>query len=440
MTSTAETIGTAVEALMSAEAVPGAAVAVVADGEVIFERGYGLADLSSGRPVTPDTVFGIGSLGKSLTAVAIMQLVADGRLALDTPAIALLPELRLPEPFPTSAITVEHLLSHASGLPVLPVLEMSLGWLEGSGPMDSYDDLFRYLATMPERPAGLPGERFSYSNDAYALLGKIVERLSDVSYADYLHTRLFQPLGMTRSTLADPTRLGWDDVTSLYDYEDGQPAFRPDWPASALVAPAGLHRSTARDMARYLMAQMREMPGLTNMQRREMHRPRIWRDAETGYALGWGVAPDFRGEPVLAHSGGITGVSSHAILLPELDAGVIALLNVSGGPAREIAEVVVTEALQLPAARELPVYNPPAADLDRVVGRYRYGRDTVAVERDAEGLTMTLGERPAVRLTPARRDEFRATLDRRIVPIVFPAGDSPASLISVMARVCWREE
>lgn len=440
MTDTTRSPDAAVEALMAAESAPGAAVAVVVGDEVVFERGYGLAALAAGRPVTPDTVFGIGSLGKSFTAAAVAQLVAEGRLSFDTPAVELLPELRLPEPFPTGEITVEHLLSHTSGLPALPVLEMSLGWLDGDGPMEGYADLVRYLATMDERPAGLPGERFSYSNDAYALLGTIVERLSGLPYAGYLESRVFAPLGMTRSTLADPTRLGWEDVTSLYDYEDGQPAFRPDWPASALVAPAGLHRSTARDMARYLIAHLEGFPGLSDDLRGELHRPRVWRDAESGYALGWGVMPDFRGEPALAHSGGITGVSSHAILLPGRRAGVIALLNVSGGPAREIAEAALTAVLGLPPATEPPTCDPTPAELARVAGRYRYGRDAVLVEHDGDGLAMRVGGRPAVPLVPARPGEFRATLDRRVVPVVFPGDESPAPLALVMGRASWRED
>ncbi|HMM42922.1 MAG TPA: serine hydrolase, partial [Thermomicrobiales bacterium] len=423
MTDTIRSTDAAVEALMAAESVPGAAVAVVAGGEVVFERGYGLADLAAGRPVTPDTVFGIGSLGKSFTAVAIAQLVAEGRLAFNTSAVELLPELRLPEPFPTREITVEHLLSHTSGLPVLPVLEMSLGWRTGDDPMEGYDDLIRYLATMAERPAGHPGERFSYSNDSYALLGTIVERLSGMSYAEYLESRVFAPLGMTRSTLADPTSLGWEDVTSLYDYEVGQPAYRPDWPASAIVAPAGLHRSTARDMARYLIAHLGGFPGVPEDLREELYRPRVWRDAESGYALGWGVFPTFRGELALAHSGGITGVSSHAILLPGRRAGVIALLNVSGGPAREIAEATLTEVLRLPPAAEPPTYDPTPAELARAAGRYRYGRDAVLVQHDGDGLAMRVGDRPAVSLVPARPGEFRATLDRRVVPVVFPGDE-----------------
>lgn len=439
MTDTTRSIDAAIEALMDAESVPGAAVAVVVDGAVVFERGYGVADLASGRPVTPDTVFGIGSLGKSFTAVAIVQLVAEGRLALDTPAVALLPALRLPAPFPTGEITIEQMLSHTSGLPVLPVLEMSLGWAEGDGPMESYDDLFRYLSTMSQRPAGLPGERFSYSNDAYALLGAIVERLSGLPYAEYLESRVLAPLGMARSTLADPLALGWDDVTSLYDYEDEQPAHRPAWPASALVAPAGLHRSTARDMARYLIAQLDALPAVPDALHQELRRPRVWRDAESGYALGWGVMPGFRGELALAHSGGITGVSSHAILLPERRAGVIALLNVSGGPAREIAEATLTEALGLPPAPEPPAYDPSPAERRRVAGRYRFGRQEVLVEQDADGLVFRVGENAPVQLIPTRPGEFRATLDRRVVPVVFPGDESPAPLASIMGRVSWRE-
>ena len=439
MTDSRQAVDDRVKAIMTDEAVPGAAVAVVVDGETIFARGYGLADLAEERPVTPDTVFGIGSLGKSFTAVAIAQLVAEGRLSLDTPAIELLPELRLPEPFPTSEITVDHLLSHVSGLPVLPALEMSLGWLESDGPMETASDLLRYLTTMSEKPAGLPGERFSYSNDAFSLLGEIIERLSGEAYADYMDAHVFGPLGMTRSTMADPTSKGWDDVTSLYDYEDGAPAFRAPWPQSAVIAPAGLHRSTAHDMARYLAAHLRTLPGVPEALHQELHRTRISRDSESGYSLGWGTMENFRGERALMHSGGITGVSAHALLLPGRKAGVIALLNVSGGPSREIAEAVATEILGLPAAPDPATYTLPEGELERVSGTYCTCRDTAVFGSEDGKPTMSLSGQPATSFVPSGPGEFRATFGHRSVPIVFPTEGGPAELATIGGRVYWRE-
>ncbi|MCO5178125.1 MAG: beta-lactamase family protein [Thermomicrobiales bacterium] len=429
-----------VQSMMADESVPGASVAVVVDGETIFARGYGAADLATERPVTPDTVFGIGSLGKSFTAVAVAQLVADGRVTLDTPAGELLPDLRLPEPFPTADITLDHLLSHVSGLPVLPALEMSLGWLESDAPMESATDLLRYIATMSEKPAGLPGERFSYSNDAFSLLGEIIERLSGESFATYMNAHVFGPLGMTRSTMADPLSLGWDDVTSLYDYEDGAPAFRAPWPQSAIIAPAGLHRSTANDMARYLAAHLSSLPGVPEQLHRELHRTRISRDSESGYALGWGTTDNFRGERALMHSGGITGVSSHALLLPERNAGVIALLNVSSGPSREIAEAVATELLGLPSAPEPAPYPLPDGELERVSGSYSTCRDTAVFGSDDGQPTMTLSGQPASSIVPSNAGEFRVTFGKRTLLAVFPTEDSPAQLATIGGRVYWRDE
>ena len=429
---------------LAAESVPGAAVAVVQDGEVVYANGFGFADLQTRTPVTADTVFGIGSVGKSVTAMAAMQLVEAGQLSLDTPIIELIPELLLPDMEMARAITVRHLLSHSSGLPVLPVLEIALGWLDYPGRIETLDHLLGYLATMDERPAGQPGERFSYSNDGYALAGAVIERVSGTPYARYIEEQVFHPLGMTRSTLADPTTLAWEDVTSLYEYDDAsshpEPILRPAWPSSPLIAPAGMHRSTANDMARYLIGQLAGLPGVSEDGRTLLHEPVIARDSASWYALGWGVTPDYRGERMLAHSGGITGVSCHAILLPERRTGVVVLLNVSGGPSREIAEVVIERLLDLPDVDPIDTYVPSAEQLERAEGVYLFGRRLVTIERDGPSLTIHVGDKPSAVMQPLGRDEYRAALDRRVVPVVFPASDAGdrAELLSLMGRVCWR--
>lgn len=431
---------------MAAESVPGAAVAVVQDGEMVYASGFGLADLVARTPITSDTVFGIGSVGKSLTAVAVMQLVEEGRLPLDTPVVEVIPELRLPDMEMARAITVWHLLSHSSGLPLLPVLEIALGWIEHPCRVDTLDDLLDYLATMSERPAGWPGERFSYSNDGYALAGTVIERASGMSYARYIKERVFLPLSMTRSTLADPTMLGLDDIASLYDYDESSmhpdPVYRPAWPSSPLIAPAGLHRSTVTDMARYLIAHLEGLPGVSEDGLELLHQPWIDRDSTSSYALGWGVVPDYRGELVLAHSGGITGVSSHVILLPERRTGVVALLNVSGGPSREIAEVVMERVLGLPEADPVDPYVPSGEEMERAAGTYLFGRRSVTVALDGPSLTIQVGSKPPAVMQPLGPNEYRAALDRRVVPIAFPVGDGEgrAGLMSLMGRVCWRVE
>lgn len=429
---------------LAAESVPGAAVAVVQDGEIIYANGFGFADLQTRTPVTRDTVFGIGSVGKSATAMAIMQLVDAGQLSLDTPVVEIIPELRLQDMEMARTITVRQLLSHSSGLPLLPVLDIALGWLDYPGRIEALGDLLTYLATMDERPAGWPGQRFSYSNDGYALAGAVIERIAGMPYDQFLEASVFLPLGMTRSTLADPTTLPWADVTSLYDYDESsthpEPVHRSAWPSSRLIAPAGLHRSTATDMARYLIGQLGRWPGVSAEGIRLLHQPVIERDSTSSYALGWGVVPNYRGERMLAHSGGITGVSSHVILLPERRTGVVVLLNVAGGPSREIAEVVIEGVLDLPDVDPVDEYVPSREELERVEGIYLFGRRLVTIERDDSTLTIQVGDKPSATMQPLGSDEYRVALDRRVVPVIFPETDAEgrAELLSLMGRVCWR--
>ena len=429
---------------LAAESVPGAAVAVVQDAEIIYANGFGFADLQARTPVTADTVFGIGSVGKSITATAIMQIVDAGQLSLDTPVVEIIPELRLPDMEMARAISIRHLLSHSSGLPLLPVLEIALGWLDYPVRIEALDDLLTYLATMDERPAGWPGQRFSYSNDGYALAGAVIERVAGMPYDQFIEDSVFLPLGMTRSTLADPTTLPWADVTSLYDYDESsahpEPVHRRAWPSSPIIAPAGMHRSTATDMARYLIGQLGGLPGVRAEGLRLLHQPVIGRDSTSSYALGWGVVPDYRGHDMLAHSGGITGVSSHVILLPERRTGVVVLLNVAGGPSREIAEVVIERVLDLPDVDPMDEYVPSREELERVEGIYLFGRRLVTLASDGLTLTIQVGDKPPATMQPLGPDEYRAALDRRVVPVAFPETDSGdrAELLSLMGRVCWR--
>jgi CubicO group peptidase (beta-lactamase class C family) len=441
---TRATLAADTEALMAAEAVPGASLAIVRDGALVYADGFGYRDLASQAPATADTVFGIGSCGKSFTALAVMQLAERGLCQLDQPVSELLPEFRLPAAWDGTPVTIEQLLSHTSGLPLLPALEWSLGWAEPGAPMNSDDDLLAYIATIEQRPAGRPGQRMSYSNDGFAVAGMLVARLSGLSYADYMTEHVFAPLGMTRSTLADPTTLGWDDVTSLYDYdpqaETPTPVHKPSWPTPTTNGAAGLHRSTANDMARYMLGHLDGLPGVSDAGRAELHRPRIQRDANSGYALGWGVMRDYKGQRLLAHSGGITGVSTHVLLAPERRVGVAALLNISGGPSREIAERALDHLLELPLETPKPSYTPTSTELERAVGRYQYGDELVEIALTDGALTARMGEQPATGLTPTGPGEFGISVQRRSANLTLEPGVGPAPLIALMSRVGWRVE
>ncbi len=175
-----------VRAEMHLEQIPGLAIAIVDHGKVVLARGYGYANVEQSAPVTVDTVFQSGSVGKQFTAAAVMLLVEDGRLSLDDPVTQYLPEA----PPEWKAIRIRHLLTHTAGIPdyrteALPA-DMRRSYTER--------ELVQMVcASKPEFP---PGERYSYSNPGYLLLGAIIGRVGGRHYSDLLGERVFRPLGM----------------------------------------------------------------------------------------------------------------------------------------------------------------------------------------------------------------------------------------------------
>ncbi|MBA2646700.1 MAG: beta-lactamase family protein, partial [Pyrinomonadaceae bacterium] len=176
--------------------IPGLALAVVQNGKVVKAQGYGLASVEFGVPVTPDTVFEIGSVTKQITAAAVMLLVEDGKLALNDSITKHLTGL----PASWRAITVRHLLTHTSGVKNytgLPGFELSKRMKR--------DDFTKMVASLPLNFA--PGDSWSYGNTPYNLLGHIIEVVSGESYWQFVAARIFRPLGMTASGDRDPKRI-----------------------------------------------------------------------------------------------------------------------------------------------------------------------------------------------------------------------------------------
>src|SRR5262245_11149358 len=184
----ASSIDAAVRAEMDRQHVPGVAVGVVRGRAILAARGYGLANVEHDVPVTPETIFQSGSLGKMFTAAAVMLLVEDGKIALDD---------RLTKFFPDAphweAITIRHLLTHTSGIPDYTdgAIDLRRDYTE--------DELVRMAFTL--KPDFSPGEKWKYSNTGYLLLGVIIHKASGKFYGDLLAERVFKPLGMSTTRI-----------------------------------------------------------------------------------------------------------------------------------------------------------------------------------------------------------------------------------------------
>ena len=178
------------QGLISMDDVPGAALALIKDGGIVLERGYGFRDLATHAPVTTATLFNIGSISKSFTAVGIAQLVDRHQVDLDMPVIRYIPELRLSNPLATQAVTLRQLLSHTSGLPA------DEQWPHKVPPTRA--GIVDEFASMPI--TALPGTRFQYCSRCVVLAAYVLEQITGQSWEAYTRTHIFEPLGMATAS------------------------------------------------------------------------------------------------------------------------------------------------------------------------------------------------------------------------------------------------
>jgi D-alanyl-D-alanine carboxypeptidase len=362
----------------------GASLAVT-DGEAILGvvvRGF--ADAASTTAVRPETRFEIGSISKSFTAILALQEAEAGRLHLHAPARELLPWIELREPFGT--ITLHHLLTHSSGLPM--------------GTEASADDRFSAWTLRLLEPGFPPGARFHYSNDAYKLAGLIVERAAGASLPELLRRRIFAPLGMkaTEGAITNETRT---DLATGYQtlYDDRPPQERhPLVPAPWINSASGDGSivSTAVDMAAYarLLLSRGDSPAgrLISEESFELLTSRFVEDEDEwhyGYGLMVGQPG---GRPRWKHSGGMVGFTAQMTVDVESGLGVVMLLNGSGDRASTVDFAIDAVGAAL-GGRPLPEVGPepdPALTPDArdYEGIYRGGPRTIELAADAGRLRL----------------------------------------------------
>jgi D-alanyl-D-alanine carboxypeptidase len=332
---------------------PGAAVGVVRDQALVWSEGFGLADVERGLPPDEHTIYRVGSITKTFTATAIVQLRDEGRLRLDDPLVLHIPEFAAAQnPFgPIEDVTLKRLLTHHSGLmgePPLPHWETLL-----------FPTIEEIIASLPRVRVSIePDSAFKYSNLAYSLLGEVVARVAGVPYVEDVHARILGPLGMAESAFSltealRPRMATGYSYSAFSDVSDPAPH-----PLISGMTSAGQLYSTVADLARWIALQFRtDAPGrdaggvLAGRSLREMHRP-VYLEANwtVGHCLGWRAMRS--GENVyLGHGGGIHGFITQILFNQERKLGAIALTN-GVGPAAEIAlevmERVVAEDAKAP--------------------------------------------------------------------------------------------
>lgn len=307
---------------MKRQRLPGLALGIVQGDRILYVKGYGQAN-SSGRPVTPETPFGIGSIGKSMTAMAVLQLAESGKIDLDAPIQRYIPAKYNGAEF----ITVRQLLNQTSGFSQISTFSNTLSSINDSNQdaleknAMSYAEKFLKEAKPTEQP-------YRYSNANYVLLGYIVQQVSGQSYGDYVKEHIFSPLSMDNSyaTLDEAAKHGLAvPYRRLFGYNaayDGPYVYIPG------DAPAGYLYASAEDMSHYLIAQING----GRFENKSALSPEGIRLMQTEpvpgtYAMGWMTAR-INGLPVIGQPGGSIGFQAQAYIVPEQQLGVIVFANV----------------------------------------------------------------------------------------------------------------
>ena len=351
---------------MAREGIPGAAFILVQGGRVVLAKGYGEANVAARRAWDPErTIFPIASITKLFTATAVMQLADRGLIDLHADVNRYLDSVRIPATYP-QPVTAAHLLSHTAGFDELPGRRVR----RASELMPLHRFLARRLIRV--RP---PGEMTSYSSYGMALAGLLVEDVSGMSYADYLRRHLFQPLAMTRSSVARGEVKGPDLAVA---YEKDGDTLVPVPYEMYQTPPASSILSTASDMGHFLIAQLQNgrygsgrilsdsVAVLMHRQYATMH-PRV-----PGWTLGFQVN-DLNGRYLIEHGGDIGGFSSLLTLLPEEGVGFFVVHHLEGSNLRfDIRQAILDRYFPRSRAPGIPRPDSSAAPgLRRLAGTYR---------------------------------------------------------------------
>ncbi|MFI0738192.1 serine hydrolase domain-containing protein [Streptomyces sp. NPDC021100] len=381
---------TRLDELCAAHHVPGAALAVLADGEV-HELATGLLHRGTGVAATPDSVFQLGSIAKIYTATLVVQLAEEGALDLDAPVTAVLPEFSVADPEATAAITPRMLLSHTSGLTCDFTLDTGRG----------DDCLARYVAAAEGVALDCrPGTGSSYSSVGYNVLGRIVEVLTGLTWDEALKQRLVAPLGLTRTMTLPEEALAFRTAMGHLGEPGRLPDPAPAWdlmPRSA--GPYGRVLASAGDVVRFARTHLAggAAPDGTRilapetavmMRRREVDVPDKWTVSADGWGLGWSLY-DWSGTPGFGHDGASIGQYAYLRVVPH--AGVAIALTTNGGGARQVYAALFRELLHELAGVRMPdsfapAAVPPVVDLAPLVGTYRREGVVITVsERDGAG-------------------------------------------------------
>jgi CubicO group peptidase (beta-lactamase class C family) len=432
--------------------VPGAAVGVLADGKR-QAAGFGVVSLETGYAVRPDTLFQIGSITKLFTATLVMLLVEEGKLALDTPVAAYLPDLKLADSDAQARLTLRMLLSHSGGF--------NGDFFDDFGMGD--DALSAYVAHLHTLAQQTPaGEVWAYNNAGFCLAGAIIERVTGMPYERAVRERIFTPLGLTRSfffaheAIAYPNAVGHIQRTPGEDEHEVARLY----PLTRAVNAAGGIISTVDDLLTF--AQFQFDGGVTRDGQRLLAEATIramWQtqikaaNFAEGYGIGWETRA-LDGVRLIGHGGSTNGFNARLTIIPERQFAIAILTNSGRGSVMydEVIEAEVAERFGLRMPKPQPINLPPEA-LAAFAGVYARPNGRITLTTTADGLRreMTMVDQlnnkeeiyPPDDLRPISALEFIVVtpgenLDSRID--FLPGADGRPRWVRISGRLAARQE
>lgn len=320
-----EEVDAYISAKMGELDIPGAALVIVQGDQIVHVKGFGVAD-ADGRAVTPQTPFFTGSTGKSITALAILQLVEADKVELDAPVQAYLPWFRVADGKASEVITVRHLLNMTSGIP------KSIGQeqLANTDLSDSaIENNVRVLAEV--ELIAPPGERYEYSNANYVTLGMVIQAVTGQSYETFIKEHIFEPLDMQNS-FTSKIEAQQNGLAVGYQQWFGIPVASPNLPFPRGSLPAGQLILSAEDFGHYLIAQLNDgnyqnVSALSPAGIAVLHNPDVQMPSSTDYyGMGWKVQ-HFQDVEVIRHNGEVPGYTTDMFLVPQKNLAVAMVMN-----------------------------------------------------------------------------------------------------------------
>ncbi len=420
--------------LMQQSKIPGLALSVIKDGKPFYAKGFGARNLKKNIPFDEDTLFGIGSISKSFTALGIMQLVEQGKIDLQSPVKKYI-DFRLGDK--KNPIKIHHLLSHSTGYPELlgniVALTRRLGLIENIIPMSSWNDYMLFINGARKEVVDIPGKRFFYNNDMFTCLGLIIEKVSGMRFEEYIRENVLKPLGMNRSTYL---REVYDDdnntITNYFPLDEEGNLKESDAPIDKFVyAPGGL-LSSVYELQNYLIALMNEgkhgqseiiqKSSIDKMWKPYNKTPELYGHGEPWYGYGWFVEKDFFGYDVIQHGGSVLTATAMVAMIPEIKMAVIMGVNCDDqGLLDPLAHGILAILLGKDINEAVPLLQIQNK-LNKLVGKYTTYKDLQSLEIFLEnGILYAKIPYPhlpkpiILPLAPENVDELKF-----VVPIAFP--------------------